>query len=145
MLNKDLPFAIFATFATSCQANFFLSFSLKNRSDLSYNIGYFRTASEIFFLSYRLPFWTSLFSFSSCFIKLIFRVAQHVFTLQKSWSKCEAKPILTPRVKRDIKKFWCSCVSSHASLLNLLHTCSHSACVCVCFCFCACFISVNQA
>ena len=37
--------------------------------------------------------------------------------------------------------------STHASLLHLLHTRSHSACVCFCFyfCVCVCFTSVNQA
>ena len=77
-----------------------------------------------FFLSYHLPFWTSLFSFSSCFIKMILRVAQHMFTLQKSWSKCEAKPILTQRVKQDIKKFWYSCVNAcfTASLASHIFT-----------------------
>ena len=66
---------------------------------------------------------------------MILRVVQHMFVLQKSWSKCEAKSILTQRVKQDIKKFWCSCANAcfTASLasqmftqclrLRLLHKC----------------------
>ena len=64
-------------------------------------------------------------SLASCFMKQI-----ETFTLQKSQSKCEAKPILTQKVKQ-VSKFFDILASAHASLLYLLHTCSHSACVCV--------------
>ena len=55
---------------------------------------------------------------------MILRVVQHMFVLQKSWSKYEAKSILTQRVKQDIKKFWCSCVNARftASLASQMFT-----------------------
>jgi len=50
------------------------------------------------------------------------RVTQQTFTLQKSWCKSEARPILTQRVKQDIKNCWYYCVNARftASLASCL-------------------------
>ena len=119
---------------------------LNNLSDLSFNIGYFQTVSEI------IPSFLSSVIFNFTFLLLLL--------VHKNDLACSATCSHYKNHEASVKQsqFWCRewskisknfdiLASTHASLLQLLHTCLHSAFVCVCFCFCLCicFISVNQA
>ena len=79
---------------------------------MSYNIGYFRTASEII-SSFLSP---TILNFTFLLLLLLHKndlvcSATHVH-ITKIMKQVWTKLILTQRVKQDIKKFWYSCVNA---------------------------------